>query len=163
MHHFLESAFPDLLHGEPAHSLRGHPVENVLRRPVATKTHLDEVRSGNRSALDETSHGCAMTGEISVDPISGVGVGIEMHDSDLAVTVFVGHCGRGRPRDRMVTPENDRHDAPRCDLGDSLLDVGVAGLGVSVRAMGIAVVDDFEMIEDLDAEIHVIRARFVGE
>ncbi len=47
------------------------------------------------------------------------------------------------------------------DLVYSLADVGVAHLGLAVRAVGVAVVDDLEMLEDLDVQIDVVRARFV--
>ena len=77
------------------------------------------------------------------------------------MSVLVGNCRGGGPGDRVVTAQDDRHDAPRGDLAHSLLDVRVAGFGVAVRTMGVAVVDDFELVEDLDVEVHVVGAGLI--
>ena len=42
-------------------------------------------------------------------------------------------------------------------------DVGVADLGLAVRAVGVAVVDDLEVVEDLDPEVEVVGAGLVGQ
>ena len=42
-------------------------------------------------------------------------------------------------------------------------DVGVARLGLPVRAVGVAVVDHLDPFEDLDAEIEVVGARLVRQ
>ena len=81
---------------------------------------------------------------------------------DVAVPVDVGDGGGRRPRDRVVAAEDDRHDAPLRDLGHALADVGVADLGLAVRAVGVTEVDDLQPVEDLQAEVHVVRARLVG-
>ena len=103
-----------------------------------------------------------MAGEVAVDDVGGVGVGVEMDDADVAVPVHVGDRRRGRPRDRVVAAEDDRHDAAPGDLVDPGLDVGVADFGLAVRAVGVAEVDDLEVVEDLDPEIHVIGPGLVG-
>ena len=104
-----------------------------------------------------------MAGEIAVDDVGGVGVGIEVDDADVAVAVHVGHSGGGGPRDRVVAAEDDRHDAVRGDVVDTGPDVGVTDLGLTVRAVGVAVVDHLEMIEDLDPQIEVVRARLIRQ
>ena len=102
-----------------------------------------------------------MAREVAVDDVGGVGVGVEVDDPDVAVSVHVGDRGSSGPRDRMVAAENDRHDATRRDLVHALADVGVADLGLPMWAVGVAVVDDLEVFEDLDVEIDVVRARLV--
>ena len=89
-------------------------------------------------------------------------MGVEVHDPDVAVAVHVGDRGGGRPGDRVVAAENDRHDAARRHLVHPLADVGVAGLGLAVRAVRVAEVDDLEAVEDLDAQVEVVGARLVG-
>ena len=95
--------------------------------------------------------------------VGGVGVGVEVDDADVAVAVDVGDGGRRRPRDRVVAPEDHRHDAAGRDLVDPCADVGVAHFGLPMRAVRVAVVDHLHPLEDLEAEVEVIRARFVGQ
>ena len=45
---------------------------------------------------------------------------------------------------------------------DALADVGVRRLGLAVRAVGVAEVDDLEPVEDLQAEVEVVRAGLVA-
>ena len=104
-----------------------------------------------------------MAGEVAVDDVGGVGVGVEVDDADVAVAVHVGDGGGGGPRDRVVAAEDDRHDATGCDLVDARPDVGVAALGLAVRAVRVAVVDHLEVLEDLDAEVEVVGAGLVGQ
>ncbi len=162
-HHLLEPALPDLLHRVPAHLLLLHPRERVGGRPVAAQPDLHEPVAGNGSRFDEASHRRAVAGQVAVDDVGGVGVGVEVDDADVAVAVDVGDGGGRRPRDRVVATEDHRHDAARCDLVDAGADVGVARLGLAVRAVGVAVVDHLDPLEDLDAEIEVIGARLVRQ
>ncbi len=140
-----------------------HPGEHLGRRPVAAQPDLHEAVAGHGARLDQATHRRAVAGEVAVDDVGGVGVGVEVDDADVAVAVHVGDGGGGRPCDRVVAAEDDRHDAARGDLVHACADVGVAGLGLAVRAVGVAVVDDLEVIEDLDPEIEVIGARLVGQ
>ena len=94
--------------------------------------------------------------------VGGVGVRVEVDDADVAVAVHVGDRGGGRPGDRVVPAEDDRHDAARRDGVDPLADVGVRHLGLAVRAVRVAEVDDLQPVEDLQPEIQVIGARLVG-
>ena len=105
-HHVLEAAFPDLLHGVPRHALFLHPLEGVLRRPVAAQTDLDEVGAGHRARLDQPAHRRAVAGQVALDLVGGVGVRVEVHDADVAVAVHVGDRGRGGPGDRVVAAED---------------------------------------------------------
>ena len=44
----------------------------------------------------------------------------------------------------------------------AFLDVVVRHLGLTVRAVRVAEVDDLEPVEDLEAQIHVVGARLIG-
>ena len=94
--------------------------------------------------------------------VGGVGVRVEVHDADVAVAVDVGDGGRGGPGDRVVAAEDHGHDAARRDRVHALLDVVVRDLGLSVRAVRVAEVDDLEPVEDLQPQIQVIGAGLVG-
>ena len=131
-------------------------------RPVAAQADLDEMAAGHRAGLDEATHRCAVAGQVAVDLVGGVGVRVEVHDADVAVAVHVGDRGRRRPGDRVVAAEDDRHDAAGRDGVHALADVGVRDLGLAVRAVRVAEVDDLEPVEDLQPEIQVIGARLVG-
>ena len=160
-HHVLEAAVPDLLHRVPRHALLEHPLERVLRRPVAAQADLHEVRAGHGAGLDQPAHRRAVAGQVALDDVGRVGVGVEVDDADVAVAVDVGDRGGAGPRDRVVAAEDDRHDAARGDGVDALADVGVRALGLAVRAVGVAEVDDLQPVEDLEAEVQVVRARLV--
>ena len=41
-------------------------------------------------------------------------------------------------------------------------DVGMRDLGLPVGTVGITEVDDLEPVEDLQTEVHVVGARFIG-
>ena len=114
-HHGLEAALPDLLHRVPRHALFEHPLERVLRRPVAAQADLHEVGAGDGAGLDQAAHRRAVAGQVAVDDVGGVGVGVEVDDADVAVAVHVGDGGGRRPGDRVVAAEDDRHDAARGD------------------------------------------------
>ena len=62
----------------------------------------------------------------------------------------------------MIPAEDDRDDAAPGHLVHPLSDVGVTGRRVTVRAVGVADVDDPQLLEDLDIEIEVVRAGLVG-
>ncbi len=63
----------------------------------------------------------------------------------------------------MVAAEDDRHDPPARDLGNPAADVRVTSCGVAVGAVGVAEIDDVEVVEDLEVKINVVGACFVGE
>src|SRR5690606_17527101 len=64
--------------------------------------------------------------------------------------------GRGGPRDRVVTADDERDDATAGHLAHALVDRGPGQLPHSVARDGVTVIDDLEVVEDLDAEIEVI-------
>jgi len=161
VHDHFEATVPDLVHGVPPHALFAHPVEHFLRRPVTAQPDLHEVGSGYGTRLDQSAHRCAVTGEVAVDDVGGVGVSVEMHHAHLAESLHLGHRGGGRPGDAVIAAEDDGNDsAPRHFLHAGL-DVRVTGGGVGVGAIRVAEVDHFEPVEDLDAQIHVVGAGFV--
>jgi hypothetical protein len=127
-----------------------HPVEDVLRRPVATQADLHEVAAEHGAGLDQAAHRGAVARQVPVDDVGGVGVGVEMNDADVAPPPGLGHRSRRRPRDRVVTAHDDWDDAAAGHLADQGLDVGVPNLGLAVGAMGVTEVDDLEPVEDLD-------------
>ena len=61
----------------------------------------------------------------------------------------------------MVASHDDRDDAAAGHLADRGPDVGVPDLGLPVWAVGVSEVDDLEPVEDLDAQVEVVRARHV--
>ena len=117
---------------------------------------------GHRAGLDQPAHRGAVAGQVAVDDVGGVGVGVEVDDADVAVAVHVGDRGGRGPGDRVVAAEDDRHDAARRDGVHAFADVGVRHLGLAVRAVRVAEVDDLEPVEDLQPEVQVIGARLVG-
>lgn len=62
----------------------------------------------------------------------------------------------------MVATEHHGNDAARGNRVDPLADVGVRYLGLPVRAVRVTEIDHFEPVEDLETEIEVVGARFVG-
>ena len=122
-HHGLESALPDLVHQVPAHALVGHPLPHVLRWPVAAQADLDEVAAGDRAAVDQPAHRRAMTGQVAVDGVGGVGVGVEVHHADVAVSVDIGDRSCRRPGDGVVATHRERNDPAAGDLVHAALDV----------------------------------------
>ncbi len=63
----------------------------------------------------------------------------------------------------MVTTEHDRDDAPLGDLGDPFADGCVRRLDEPARTDGVAEVDHFQLVENLDPEVEVEGSRSVGE
>ena len=106
--------------------------------------------------------GCAVAGQIAFDLIGGVGVRVEVHYADVAVAVHIGNRGRRGPGDRVIAAEDDGHDAARRHGVHALADVVVRDLGLTVGAVRVAEIDDFEPVEDLETQIQVIGARLVG-
>ena len=49
--HRCHTAIAELAHEMPAHSLSTHPLEHILRRPVAAQTDLHEIASRNRRPI----------------------------------------------------------------------------------------------------------------
>ena len=162
-HHRLEPAVPDLLHRVPRHALARASTRTC---PAAASSRAGRpARSACRARRRTRSSrriGCAVAGQVAVDDVGGVGVGVEVDDADVAVAVDVGD-GRGRrPRDRVVAAEDDRHDAARRRPGARARGCWRASLGLAVRAVGVAEVDDLEPVEDLQAEVEVVRAGLVA-
>ena len=62
----------------------------------------------------------------------------------------------------MVATKCDRNDAALRHFAHPGFDVGQADIGLSVWAIRIAKVDNFEVIKNLNAQVHVVAARFVG-
>ncbi len=75
---------------------------------------------------------------------------------------WLGHRGGGGPGDRVVAAEDHGDDAPAGHLADLGPDVVVPDLGLPVGAVGVAVVDDLEPVEDLDAQVEVVGPGLVG-
>src|SRR4051812_49529323 len=94
-----------------AHLLLAHPGEHISGWPVASKAYLHEVAPEHGAGLDQPAHRRAMTGQVAVDAISGVGVCVEVNDADLAHAVMTRDPGSAGPRDRVVTAKDDGDDA----------------------------------------------------
>src|SRR5579862_1064132 len=63
----------------------------------------------------------------------------------------------------MIAAQDDGEDAALRNEANSVADRPVGGFNEPVRAAGVAEVDHFELVEDLDAEVEVERAGSVGE
>ena len=120
------------------------------------------MRPRNGARLDQPAHRGAVAGQVALDLVGGVRVRVEMDDADIAVAMHIGDSGGRRPRDGMVTAQDHRHDATLGQGVHPFPDVVVGHLGLAVRTIGVAEVDDLEPVEDLQAEIHVVGARLIG-
>ena len=87
---------------------------------------------------------------------------IKVHHADVAESFDFSNGSCGGPGDGMVAAKCDRNDSAASDLAHSSLDIGQADIGLTVWAIRIAKVDNFEVIENLNAQVHVIAARFVS-
>ena len=118
--------------------------------------------AGDGAGFDQPAHRGAVAGQVALDDVGGIGVRIEVHDADVAVSVYVGDRGGRGPGDGVVAAEDDRARCRGTRWWHPFLDVGVRHLGLAVRAVGVAEVDDLEPVEDLQAEVEVVGARLVG-
>ncbi len=145
------------------HVLLAHPGEHVRRRPVAAKPHLDEVAPAHRPGLDQPAHRRPVRGEVAVDDVGGVGVRVEVQQAELSPTDRFGDPGRRRPGDGMVTTDDHGDDPETRHAADLCADVAVRRLGLPGRATGVPGVHHVQPVEDLDAEVEMVGAGFVGE
>src|SRR5664279_2942836 len=87
---------------------------------------------------------------------------VEVQQPYLAPAVLAGDGRRGGVGDRMVTADHHRKGVRLQYVGDLGLDVAVGAVRLAVRAVRVAGVDDIQPVEDVQAEIEVVRAWVVG-
>ncbi len=63
----------------------------------------------------------------------------------------------------MVTADDHRDDPETCHAADLRADAAVRRLGLPGRAAGVSGVHHVQPVEDLDAEVEMVGAGFVGE
>ena len=149
----LGAALLDLAHEVPAQALLLHPVERLLRRPVAAQPDLDEVVAADRARFDQAAHRRAVAGEDAERVVGRVGVGIEMDDPDAPRAADLGDRGGRRPGDRVVATEDDRDGAGGGHLEDLAVDHRVGPLHVRRDDVRVAGVDHGQDIERVDVEL----------
>ena len=102
-----------------------------------------------------TRNGRAVRDADPVELVRRVGVGVEMEDGVAVGAVALGeHAQRGE-RQRVVAAEHERHRAGAEDLAQALGERLVRADEIGGRGGGVAVVDDLEQLERVDAERHV--------
>src|SRR3954452_11881975 len=104
-----------------------------------------------------------MAGEIAVDAVGGVCMGVEMADADLAHAVMSGHAGRARPGDRVVATEHDRDDPATRNLEHALLDGCSRRFPHAVGDHSVAEVHRRHVVEHLDLKVEVVGAGAIGQ
>ena len=148
-----DAALLDLAHEVPAQAVRLHPVERLLRGPVAAQADLDEVLPVDRARFDEPAHRRAVAGEDAERVVRRVRMGVEMDDPDALGGADLGDGGGRRPGDGMVAAEDDRDRPGLGDLADLAVDHGVPALDPRRDDVRVAGVDDRQDLEGLDPEL----------
>ena len=103
-----------------------------------------------------------MTCQVAIKNVGSVGVRVKVDHADVAESFCFSNGSRGGPGNGMVATERDRNDSAAGNFAHSCLDVGQADIGLTVGAIGITKIDDFEIVKNLNAQIHVIAAWFVS-
>ena len=123
IHDDIEAALIELGHQMPAHPLLFHPLPDLGWRPVASEADLDEIPGENGATFDESTHGAAVGDEAATKAVgSGVCVGVEMDDANLATAPGVGDCCGCREGYGVVTPEYNGEAVGGEGVGDLLID-----------------------------------------
>jgi len=158
----------DLGHEVGAHLLVLHPGEDGRIGPVPAEADLDEVAAGHgrRLSMRRRHRGCRDRRECHAYPAPLSACAFEVHDAHGAVTV-----GRRPPRVAAgqvmaVVPAprtmGDRAPAFQASRPTNAPDVGVAAVRVPDQHLGVAVVEDRQVIERVHAHIEV-RPRAPGQ
>ena len=150
--HLPDASFPHLLHEVPGHLLLAHPGEHVRRRPVAAQSDLHEVAPADRARLDQPAHRRAVRGQVAFEAVGGVGVRVELDDTDVARAIVLRHRRDVRICDGVVAPEDDGDGACGEDLSDARLDLAMARLERGRKTFRVAIVDHAELRERIDSE-----------
>ena len=103
-----------------------------------------------------------MTCQIAIQNVGSVGMCIKVHHANVAESFGLSNCSCGGPGDGMVATKCDRNNAATGNFADSGFDIGQADIGLAVWAICITEIDNFEVIKNLNTQVHVIAARFVG-
>ena len=122
-----------------------------------TRSATSAVMSAEPTACGSTSTTSAPTS--STRPVARVGVGIEVDQADG--TAPLGDRGHARFGNRVVAAQNDRQRPGIDDLTDEAPDRVVRPDGIGANDRRVAVVDDTELREGVDAgfEVRTGRAR----
>ena len=155
----VESSVLDFCHQVPPHALGVHPVDNIGWRPIASQTHLDEVAAGNRALFDEPAHGCAVTEEAAPLVRGRVCVGIEVNHADVSLPEDVRDCCDGRQRDAVVATEHEGDGSKFGHLAHLLADGFVASFDTAGHYRSVAVVEDPQVAQWLNARLQVMEVR----
>ena len=151
----VEPALVELVGRPPAEADLAHPGELGRLGPEAAQADLKEPIAADRAAIDDEPHGRAVRALDAGEVGRGIGVRVEVDDADRAGTVVVGDRRHVRVGDRVVAAEHDRDGSGRADLRDPPADRVVAARRVTRNRLGVAVVDDLQDREGIDAEQHV--------
>ena len=86
---------------------------NHLDAASITQPDLKEAVTSGRARLDQPSHRLAVAVERPELDVTGVGMGVEVHDTDAASAVVAGNPGHVGERHRVVPSEHHRDSAAR--------------------------------------------------
>ena len=144
------------MHEEARDAVAALPFELGRPRPVAAQPDLRVPRAGDAPRFDEPEHRRAVRALDAEDLRPGVGVRVEVDQPDGPAARR--DRGDARLGDRVVAAERHRQRAGVDDLADDPLDRRVRGRGIRGHDGRVAVVDDAQHRERVDAGLEV-RAR----
>ncbi len=87
-------------------------------RPVAAQADLHEPVARHGSRFDEAAHRCPVPMELTGVGLCGVGMGIEVDETERPVAMHPCQTGPVSVGDGVVASEHDRHGPGGCDPFD---------------------------------------------
>ena len=152
--HRSQAELVDLGHRVPAEALLPHGVELLGGRPGATQADLDDVAAEQDALHDRSRERLPVVGQraVLVD-LARVGVRVEVDDAESLWAVVGGERAQDRQRDRVIAADHGGDRTRSQDLADARLDRRMSGQDVARGRIGVAVVDDRELLVGIDAEL----------
>ena len=108
-----------------------HPLGDLGRGPVSADADLDEGVARDRPFLDQLAHLRSVIPKPVLWERGGVGVGVELDDTDTSGDGTVEDAENVRIGDSVIAADDDRNGARGGDLSDERSDVLVCALWVS--------------------------------
>jgi hypothetical protein len=155
--HLADPELPDVVHEERRNPAFALPPEFGRPGPVAAEADLRVARAGDRTGLDEPEHRRPVRALDAEHLAARVGVRVEV-DQPERPAARRDRRGAGLG-DRMVAAERQRDDACVDDLADQPRDRRVRMRRVGGQHRRVAVVDDAQLRERVDARFEVRAGR----
>jgi hypothetical protein len=106
--------------------------------------------TGDRTRFHQAAHRRSVPVEVTVLERAGVGVGVEVDESNLTEPVDLGHPGRVRVGDGVIATEDDRHLSRSGDRLHRLFDARQRLLHVAGDHVDVTHIDDTQEAEWID-------------